>query len=299
MPRKFLDNCLFSVKVLFKQKGRLAFETRYDYVTGIRRMMRELHQGGFMISNIHHLKEKHINYLLGYWEEKGLSNATIKNNMSQIRYILPLIRKPDLIPKSNEALGIGKRSYISKVNKAIHDLDVSKFSGPLIPYSVQLQQHFGLRREESIKFIVGYADKGDHIRLKESWTKGGIARLIPVVTLEQRALLDEIRMKVGLDKSLIPDDKSYAYQRKVYEKAVQSAGYHNLHGLRHAYAQKRYFDITNHSTNGHGWHAPINGGKHRKDLLPHSREIDDKAREIISRELGHARVEISSIYCGV
>lgn len=39
--------------------------------------------------------------------------------------------------------------------------------------SLQLQQAFGLRREESIKFQPRYADRGDHIALKGSWTKGG------------------------------------------------------------------------------------------------------------------------------
>jgi len=39
--------------------------------------------------------------------------------------------------------------------------------------SLCLQAAFGLRKEESIKFIVRYADQGDHIRLKASGAKVG------------------------------------------------------------------------------------------------------------------------------
>ena len=56
--------------------------------------------------------------------------------------------------------------------------------------SLELQQAFGLRREEAIKFIPDYADQGDHLVLKPSWTKGGKARVIPVRTAEQRAVLN-------------------------------------------------------------------------------------------------------------
>ena len=55
-----------------------------------------------------------------------------------------------------------------------------------IRMSLELQQAFGLRREESIKFIPSYADQGDHLTLKRTWTKGGKARVIPIRTEEQR-----------------------------------------------------------------------------------------------------------------
>ena len=47
--------------------------------------------------------------------------------------------------------------------------------------SLELQQAFGLRREEAMKFQPSFADQGDHIRLKGSWTKGGKAwvRVLP------------------------------------------------------------------------------------------------------------------------
>lgn len=103
---------------------------------------------------------------------------------------------------------------------------------------------------------------------------------------------------MAIGKSLIPDDKDYAYQKEVYKESVKQSGYANLHGLRHAYAQRRYFELTQALTDGKGWHAPFNGGKKRKDLTPEERVIDHAAKESISQELGHARREISLIYIG-
>lgn len=39
----------------------------------------------------------------------------------------------------------------------------------------EMQAAFGLRREESIKFAPSFADRGDSVVLKPSWTKGGKA----------------------------------------------------------------------------------------------------------------------------
>ena len=63
--------------------------------------------------------------------------------------------------------------------------------------SLRLQAAFGLRREEAIKFLPGYADRGNRIALKASWTKGGRAREVPVLKAAQRRLLDEARGLVG------------------------------------------------------------------------------------------------------
>ena len=262
----------------------------------IKKMAADLHAGGYPLSNIKDIKPKHVDYLVRNWQGKELNNATIKNRLSQLRYLSEQIKKPNLLPKSNHELNVAKRSYVAKESKAIHFIDTTRFENPLIRYSIQLQQHFGLRREESIKFICSYADQGDYVQLKDSWTKGGIARTIPITTPEQRALLDEIKSIIGRGKSLIPEDKTYGSQRKVYDAAVQASGYKNLHGLRHAYAQRRYFEITSELTKGNGWKPPFNGGPSQKSLDPEQKQADAAARLIISHELGHSRTQISTIY---
>jgi hypothetical protein len=64
-----------------------------------------------------------------------------------------------------------------------------------------------------------------------------------------------------------------------------------LHGLRHAYAQRRYEELT-------GWKAPVAGGPAAKSLNEEQRALDRGARETISRELGHDREQITAVYLG-
>ena len=82
--------------------------------------------------------------------------------------------------------------------------------------SLELQQAFGLRREEAMKFQPSFADRGDHLVLKASWTKGGRERTIPVRTEAQREVLNRARRLAGLG-SLIPSNRNYRQQMRVYE----------------------------------------------------------------------------------
>ena len=156
--------------------------------------------------------------------------------------------------------------------------------------SLELQQAFGLRREEAIKFMPDYANRGDHLVLKDSWTKGGKARVVPVRTDAQRAVLERARRLAGKG-SLIPSAKNYRQQLRVYEAETSRAGLSKLHGLRHTYAQVRYAALT-------GWRAPAAGGPASKSLSGSERALDQEARLTISRELGHEREQITSVYLG-
>jgi integrase len=156
--------------------------------------------------------------------------------------------------------------------------------------SLELQQAFGLRREEAIKIRPDLADRGDTLWLKPSWTKGGRERIIPIRTEKQRAVLDNARQLAGKG-SLIPSHKTYKQQMKLYEGQCIRAGLSKMHGLRHAYAQRRYVELT-------GFLAPIAGGPNRTALSADERALDKKARAAISAELGHDRERITTVYLG-
>jgi integrase len=82
--------------------------------------------------------------------------------------------------------------------------------------SLELQQAFGLRREEAIKFQPSFADRGDHLVLKASWTKGGRERTISIRTEAQRDVLNRARRLAGFG-SLIPSHRNYVQQLRIYE----------------------------------------------------------------------------------
>jgi hypothetical protein len=156
--------------------------------------------------------------------------------------------------------------------------------------ALRLQMAFGLRLEESLKFRVGQADRGDHIALQASWCKGGRAREVKLTHARQRALLDEVRAVCG-SGAIIPQNKSYIGFRKEVEHATWRAGIHNMHGHRHWYAQWRYRVLT-------GRPSPAAGGETYERLSRGERARDYRARMQISSELGHNRLQITDTYLG-
>lgn len=238
------------------------------------------------------LKPKHVDALLAHWQDQGISVGTLKNRLSALRWWARKVNKPSIIAKDNSVYGIGKREYVGKESKAqdLNETNLSAVSDPYVLMSIRLQAAFGLRREESIKFSPSYANQGDHIRLKASWTKGGRARTVPITNDEQRQLLEEVK---ALTKggSLIPAQLNYIQQLHRYERQLRNEGLSKLHGLRHGYAQQRYKELT-------GWKSPAAGGPATKSFTKEQRALDLKARAVISRELGHNREAITVVYLG-
>ena len=91
--------------------------------------------------------------------------------------------------------------------------------------------------------------------------------------------------------SLISSNRNYVQQLRIYEGNTLRAGLSNMHGLRHAYAQNRYEELT-------GWKASAAGGPTAKTLTPEQRDSDRQARITVSRELGHEREQITAAYLG-
>ncbi|MGH8611657.1 MAG: integrase domain-containing protein [Gammaproteobacteria bacterium] len=100
---------------------------------------------------------------------------------------------------------------------------MERIGDPHVRLSLDLQREFGLRREEAIKFIPSYADRGDTLVLKPSWTKGSKERAIRVRTDAQRDVLFRAHRLAGRG-SLIPSHRSSVQQKHVYEKQTARAG---------------------------------------------------------------------------
>ena len=263
--------------------------TRSRILDLIASQLREL---GYRRMQPRSLKPKHVDALVAQWRNQGISVGTLKNRLSALRWWAKKVNKPSIIAKDNDVYGIGKREYVTKESKA-QDLDDKKLpeiSDPFVRLSIRLQAAFGLRREESIKFNPSYAMQGDHIRLKSSWTKGGRARMVLIRNDKQRQLLEEVK-DLAKGGSLIPAQLNYVQQLHRYERQLRNVGMSKLHGLRHAYAQQRYLELT-------GWKAPVAGVPASDSLTTDQRTLDKKARAVISQELGHNREAISAVYLG-
>jgi integrase len=279
-----------------KQLCRHSREGSYSTQCNRERMLtliaNDLHDLGYRGMAARSLKPKHIEALVKHWFAQELSTGTLKNRMAVIRWWAQKVDKQNVVARSNEHYGIPDRRFVTNESKAksVTQSQLDKVRDEHVRMSLELQQAFGLRREEAMKFQPSFADRGDHLVLKSSWTKGGRERTIPIRTEAQRSVLDRARRLAGFG-SLISSNRNYVQQMRVYEGNTRRAGLSHMHGLRHAYAQSRYEELT-------GWKAPAAGGPDSKSLTPEQRETDREARLTISRELGHEREAVTCAYLG-
>ncbi len=270
------------------REGSYATQSKREWMLSL--MANQLHALGYRKMTPRSLRPKHIEALLKLWRGQELSIGTIKNRMAVIRWWANKVDKRNVVARSNEYYGIPDRRFITNESKAktVTSEQLEKVRDEHVRMSLELQQAFGLRREEAMKFQPSFADHGDHLVLKASWTKGGRERIIPIRTDEQREVLNRARRLAG-HGSLIPSNRNYVHQMRVYEGNTLRAGLSHMHGLRHAYAQNRYEELT-------GWKSPAAGGPISKALTPEQRELDRAARLTISRELGHEREAVTCAY---
>ncbi|HAU1514355.1 TPA: phage integrase N-terminal domain-containing protein [Legionella pneumophila] len=294
-----LRSALYSVYQLIKQMQGYSYASKADMKHMINRRMKDLHELGFKVGHLNGLKPKHIYVLVEHWKKQGKSPATIKNYMSKLRKLAYFLDKPKLVKTGNDSYQIDKRTYTPTQNKAIHLIDLNLCTDPHIRLSLEAQMLFGLRREESMKFVVSEAWNGDCLHIKPSWTKGGIGRLLKITNEERMKWLSKVWQQMKRGESLIPTERTYKQHLGHYQQQAKLMGVCKLHGLRHAYAQRRYTELTKEFDSLKvGLICPIAGGKTTKKLNREEKQIDKQARSIISRELGHSRLNITKTYLG-
>lgn len=287
-----MRNLNYQLKQLCRQCREGSYSTQVNRERMLTLAANELHDLGYRNMTDRSLKPKHIEALVKLWFDRRLSIGTIKNRMAVIRWWAHKVNKQNVVARSNEHYGIPDRRFITKESKArsVTQSQLDKVRDEHVRMSLELQQAFGLRREEAMKFQPSFADRGDHIVLKASWTKGGRGRVIPLRTKKQRDVLNRARRLAGFG-SLIPSNRNYVHQMRVYEGNTLRAGLSQMHGLRHAYAQNRYEELT-------GWKCPVAGGLESRSMTQEQREIDRQVRLTISRELGHEREAVTCAYLG-
>lgn len=220
--------------------------TKNDRRVALLDNLKLLYASGYQLNHVRYIKQKHIRFMVAQWMESGLSTGTIKNRLSHFRWLMGKVGKSQVIP-DNDKLGIRKRIYAKNVDRSTELTmgDLTKVSDSLMRLSLKGQQLFGLRVEESLKLQPHLADAGNALFIKGSWAKGGRERLIPIRTAAQRAWLEDCKRAIAeKNQSLIPNEVSYKTYRKRFEKRCERAGINRCHGLRHAYAQQRYRELT-------------------------------------------------------
>lgn len=285
-----MDDLTYHLMQLARRNEDGSYKTQANRRYMLKLFARELKEGGFKLPSAGSLKPKHVEFLVSGWKYARLSDRTIENRLCALRWWAGKVGKASVVKRRNEGYGVcGDRTPKLRA----HGLDRDRLEKVLSPYvrtSLELQAAFGLRAEEAIKFSPAVADKGDHIQLKPSWCKGGRARSIPVTHTRQREILDRARHLAG-NGALIELGRNYIQQRWAYEHQATFAGLRNNHGLRHAWAQWRYEQLA-------GMKCPAKGGKTVGHMTSDERLRDKAARQALSYELGHNRLEITKVYLG-
>jgi len=262
---------------------------------------RTLRMLGYKIDNPRNLTEKHVKALTDKMIADGKSASLIQNVVSTLRVFSGWIGKPNMVKGlSTYAPGV-KRSYAAEQDKSWEgngiDVDaiitIISAKDNYVGMQLRAAQYFGLRRREAImlKPIKDAREEGLYVI---HGTKGGRARMIPVETNEQKALLKQLQtFAAGNHGRLVAPGQRIDQAIERYNYLLKCFGLTKAfmgvtgHGLRHQFAIE--------SLARKGFTAPVRmtDGQTQKSTP----ELE-QSRMHVSEELGHSRVNITNAYYG-
>jgi hypothetical protein len=139
------------------REGSYGTQSKREWMLSL--MANQLHELGYRKMTPRSLKPNHIEALLKLWRGQDLSIGTIKNRMAVIRWWANKVDKRNVVARSNEHYGIPDRRFITNESKAksVSRSQLDKVRDEHVRMSLELQQAFGLRREEAMKFQPSFA----------------------------------------------------------------------------------------------------------------------------------------------
>jgi hypothetical protein len=161
-----------------------SYATQADRAHILDLVANQLHEMGVRGLRAQGFKPRHMQLLVARWLGEQLAPGTIKNRMSQLRWLAQKLGKDNIVERTNAAYGIPDRVYVTNISRA-KELGMEQLVGirtPCARMSLRLQAAFGLRREASIKIVPARADRDHTLVLKASWNKGGREIRIPIRT---------------------------------------------------------------------------------------------------------------------
>ncbi|WP_447869324.1 integrase domain-containing protein [Pseudomonas putida] len=250
----------------------------------------------------------YVGHLRQQVEQGAIGIATAQNRLSSVNRTMAALRGDQnvKVPSPSKALGMQRTSIRQSVPQGQDREHVKRIVDALCEHQMpraavitQLARATGMRLREAILAdlprLKREAEKFGKINIQEG-TKGGRSgasapRWITVDDHVRDALKSGERVSPDGSRNLLAPNESYLdFQREIVRPAREILHQHNLkgfHELRAAFACERYEQITHHP-------APINGGR----CYQLDRHLDREARDQISYELGHGRIDVVSAYIG-
>ena len=247
-------------------------------------------------------------YLRQQIDHGDLSIATAQNRLSSVNRTLAALRGDQYVkvPSPSQALGQQRstvrtrspdgqdRQQVRQVIEVLREQQHDRVAAIVL-----LARETGMRLREAILADLPRLQREakcvGRINIQDG-TKGGRSgasapRWITANEEVKAALQFARSASPAGSHNLLARDESYAtfLQQTVRStrEILHEQGWKGFHELRAAYACERYEQLTGHA-------APINGGHcYRID-----RGLDQRARQQISLELGHNRIDVVSAYIG-
>lgn len=264
---------------------------------------RELRKGGFALQSPWNLSEKHIAYLVKLWvEENDQAPGTVENKLTYWRTLAAWMKKHQLVGTVDDYIKRPdgyRRYYVAQEDKSWEaaNVDVNQVISRLcvqdrwVAIQVELQATFGLRAQESMLLRpLQCLRVSGHLHVIDG-TKGGRPRLVPIdAEWQYEVLIRAARLANPRTGSMIPEPWSLKRWYRHFYHVLQKEGITRgglgvtVHGLRHAYLQKMYEDIT-------GVPAPIKLPDHRPDP-----ELHQRAMQQLVEAAGHSLAAKATAY---
>ncbi|RRW57301.1 integrase domain-containing protein [Pseudomonas moraviensis] len=247
----------------------------------------------------------HLRHLV---ERGDLAIATAQNRLSSVNRTMAALRGDQYVkvPSPSKALEMQRTTIRTTVPQGQDRAHVQRIVDVLYEHQkpraaaiAQLARATGMRLREAILAdlprLKREAKQFGKINIQDG-TKGGRSgasapRWITVDDHIRDALKFADQVSPDGSRNLLAPNESYLdFQKRIVRPARDTLHAHNLkgfHELRAAYACERYEQITQHP-------APINGGS----CYPLDRRLNQAARDQISYELGHGRIDVVSAYIG-
>ncbi len=110
----------------------------------------------FGLQKWENLKQKHVDELVRTWKVVDTGHRVIEGKLSNLRWLLAKIGKPNLLPRMNADLGIEPGLRHTRAGKVISpdqlQEKLGRISDPVVKAMIMLGRHLGLRFKEAALF---------------------------------------------------------------------------------------------------------------------------------------------------
>jgi len=295
-----------------KKEKDVSFKTRHERREFYFRFFRELRDSGYNLDP-RSLGNRHVQFAMDRWIERGLSAGTIETYLSFLRSLSEWIGKHNMIQESGAYVSDParlRRTYVALYDKSwsAAGLDAGAIVQAVFAHDphcgamLDLMLAFGLRVKEALMLrphlAVVPASATGLPSPRAEWylevvhgTKGGRCRFVPIDSDAKRKALERAQQLVEEGAHLGHPGLDLKAGKAHFYRVMARFGITNRdlgvtpHGLRHQYANDRYELFS-------GVSSAVRQGP------PVDPAVDTTARLEVAAELGHARKEIAGAYLG-